>query len=91
MISLVHRDRGRMWACYVLLALLNPSLATADEQRAKLDQFEREVRPILADHCFKCHGADKQESDLRLDSRWRCSKVACRAQRLLLANRKRVC
>jgi mono/diheme cytochrome c family protein len=69
MISLVHRDRGRMWACYVLLALLNPSLATADEQRAKLDQFEREVRPILADHCFKCHGADKQESDLRLDSR----------------------
>src|SRR5262245_50875942 len=30
--------------------------------------FARDVRPILADRCFQCHGADKQESGLRLDS-----------------------
>lgn len=30
--------------------------------------FVRDVRPILAARCFTCHGPDKQESDLRLDS-----------------------
>jgi len=30
--------------------------------------FEREVRPVLATHCYKCHGADKQKGGLRLDS-----------------------
>ncbi|OAI51794.1 hypothetical protein AYO44_04820 [Planctomycetaceae bacterium SCGC AG-212-F19] len=31
--------------------------------------FESKVRPLLADHCFKCHGATKQKGSLRLDSR----------------------
>ncbi len=31
--------------------------------------FEKSVRPVLADHCIKCHGPEKQKSDLRLDSR----------------------
>jgi hypothetical protein len=30
--------------------------------------FERDIRPILARHCVACHGSDKQESGLRLDS-----------------------
>jgi hypothetical protein len=30
-------------------------------------QFEREVRPILEENCFKCHGPDKQKGRLRLD------------------------
>jgi mono/diheme cytochrome c family protein len=30
--------------------------------------FARDIRPILAAHCHKCHGPDKQESALRLDS-----------------------
>ncbi len=30
--------------------------------------FETEVRPILAEHCYGCHGPEKQKSDLRLDS-----------------------
>jgi len=29
--------------------------------------FEQQVRPILATHCFGCHGPDKQKSGLRLD------------------------
>src|SRR5258706_3993097 len=31
--------------------------------------FEKRVSSILADTCFKCHGADKQKGGLRLDSR----------------------
>lgn len=33
------------------------------------DFFEKSVRPVLANRCFKCHGAEKQESGLRLDLR----------------------
>ncbi len=33
------------------------------------DFFEARIRPILAEHCFRCHGPRKQESRLRLDSR----------------------
>src|SRR5262245_12437398 len=31
--------------------------------------FEHEVRPILAERCFSCHGPDKQKAHLRLDRR----------------------
>jgi mono/diheme cytochrome c family protein len=31
--------------------------------------FETRVRPILVDHCFKCHGPTKTKSGLRLDTR----------------------
>jgi len=30
--------------------------------------FESKVRPILVTHCIECHGADAQESNLRLDT-----------------------
>jgi mono/diheme cytochrome c family protein len=30
--------------------------------------YVRDVRPILAENCYKCHGADEQKSGLRLDS-----------------------
>ena len=33
------------------------------------DFFEAKVRPVLAANCYQCHGAKKQEGDLRLDSR----------------------
>jgi hypothetical protein len=31
--------------------------------------FETHVRPLLTEHCFECHSADKQKGQLRLDSR----------------------
>jgi hypothetical protein len=36
---------------------------------AEAQFFESRVRPVLAEHCWACHGALKQKSGLRLDSR----------------------
>ncbi len=33
------------------------------------EQFERSVRPLLAERCRSCHGPDRAEGALRLDSR----------------------
>ena len=43
-----------------------PPQAISDEHRKF---FETDVRPLLADHCLKCHGEKKQWGGLRLDSR----------------------
>jgi mono/diheme cytochrome c family protein len=53
----------------VALFLLTQVLAAADLPPAvdrKVD-FVADVRPILAIHCFACHGPTKQKSGLRLD------------------------
>ena len=46
--------------------------ARADEPKAKqVEFFEKEVRPLLAKHCYQCHGANAKrvEAKLLLDSR----------------------
>jgi len=62
--------RPNPWLIATLLTigsvLLRPAPAAADPQGIKF--FETKIRPVLAMHCYKCHGAKKQESELRLDT-----------------------
>jgi hypothetical protein len=37
--------------------------------RAQTVDFNRQVRPILAEHCLQCHGVDQKKGGLRLDDR----------------------
>jgi hypothetical protein len=41
-----------------------PKLDPAEEEF-----FEARVRPVLAEHCLECHGAEKSKGGLRLDGR----------------------
>jgi cytochrome c553 len=57
-----------------ILAVLAVALvrgAVADDEPAaeQAEFFEREVRPLLIEHCHKCHGPKVQKGGLRLDSR----------------------
>lgn len=52
-----------------LLFTISGSLASAATDPKEAEFFEKQIRPVLAEHCYKCHGPDKQKAELRLDSR----------------------
>ena len=56
----------------VLLSLLlaaDEPARTAPPTAEQVRFFENNVRPVLVEHCQKCHGSKKQWAGLRLDSR----------------------
>ena len=58
----------RLFAALLTLPLfaLAPLRAVTPEEA---EFFEKKVRPVLAEQCYKCHGAEKQKAALRVDSR----------------------
>ena len=60
----ISKFRLTLPACSFLASLSLSVPALADP----VQFFENEVRPILAENCFTCHGPEKQKGDLRLDS-----------------------
>lgn len=68
--------KNLLWPAFSGLSLLLAVIAAIHSGHALAavptkPDFNREVRPILAEHCFKCHGVDEKarKGDLRLDVR----------------------
>ena len=72
-LALATLSRIKHIASILLLTILSSRPASSDEP---ID-FNRDIRPILAENCFYCHGQDgnKRQADLRLDIRDQAIKV----------------
>ena len=59
-------QRTSLFACLMFFVAFSP--LRGDETQTI--EFNRDVRPILSDYCFACHGPDKnhREADLRLET-----------------------
>jgi hypothetical protein len=52
-----------------LLGIAAPVAAEPAPPPQAVEFFETKVRPVLAENCFTCHGAKRQQAGLRLDGR----------------------
>jgi hypothetical protein len=49
--------------CPVIVLLMATILSAAEPV-----DYKRDIKPVLREHCFACHGSLRQESELRLDA-----------------------
>jgi len=61
----------RKFSFYLLISAACAPLAWGDEPGGASVDFARDIRPILSDKCFSCHGPDEEhrKGGLRLDQR----------------------
>ena len=69
------------------LALAEPvDVSTLPPPASTQADFVRDVQPILAKHCYSCHGPDKQEGDLRWDVKAAALKGGASGPAIVISN-----
>jgi cytochrome c553 len=68
---MISRQTARWFGASLLaICVLHTTSIANDPQLAKLEFFEKKIRPILVNHCFACHSADtNSKGGLRVDDR----------------------
>ena len=63
--------RQPLWLLMILLTALGLAPALADAATPDKIDYQADIRPILSDYCFACHGPDKKhrKAKLRLDTK----------------------
>src|SRR5215510_4415205 len=70
-----HKVRQRSWMRRAILGCFLAIFSTTVTVRAAdlptKVEFNRDIRPILSENCYQCHGPDKnaRKADLRLDTK----------------------
>jgi hypothetical protein len=64
-----HEDTMRyLLGPIVTLVLLMPVASAQGQEAKKAIDFQRDIQPVLAENCFRCHSATKMKGGLRVDS-----------------------
>ena len=66
----IFRAHLLLIAAWLLMAA-SAAARAGETAAASADFFEKKIRPVLIEHCYKCHSADakKLKGGLRLDTR----------------------
>src|SRR6185295_4276607 len=81
----IRFNRVHFGTCTLLILLSGNAAVGAQKEAPKID-FNRDIRPILSDHCYACHGPDegKRKAGLRLDRREEAFKALKSGERALV-------
>jgi mono/diheme cytochrome c family protein len=71
MITFRNGHRVHLLALLAPLVLASPAPTRADQPRRPAIDFNRQIRPLLSENCFACHGPDdrQRKAKLRLDTK----------------------
>jgi len=59
----------QLWAAaFLSVWLIGGSASAGDTHDQAVELFEKQIRPVLIAECQRCHGEEKQQGNLRLDS-----------------------
>jgi len=67
-VNILHLGHNGLLAMALASLTCLPSNATASPTDQEIRFFEEQVRPLLARHCWECHGGQTQRGQLRVDS-----------------------